>query len=123
MQVSQQVSQRHRLPFAHRLVQGNVERLFILRVFDMHDHAVDLCRALADQHLVALMPADDISSDLIPDDRIDIAEVMQAAPDLFIGRIAGLEIFAGIVFCGLEAVNADPLQIHFSVHCKPLSVR
>ena len=88
----------------------------------MHDHAVDLRRALGDQHLVSLMPTDDVACDLVPDHGIDIAEVMQAAPDLFIGRIAGLEVFAGIVFRGLEEVNADPLQIHFSVHCKPLSV-
>ena len=63
----------------------------------MHDHAVNLRRALADQHLVSLMPADDVARDLVPDHRIDIAEVMQAAFDFFIRRVSGLEVFTRIV--------------------------
>ena len=45
-----------------------------------------------------------------------LAKVMHAAPDLFISRIAGLEVFAGIVFRGLEPLDGDALQIHLSVH-------
>ena len=41
---------------------------------------------------------------------------MHAAPDLFISRIAGLEVFAGIVFRGLEPFGGNALQIHLSVH-------
>ena len=62
------------------------------------------------------MTADDIARDLVPDDGVDIAELMQTAFDLFIGRIAGLQVFAGIVFRGLQAVDADSLYVHVSVH-------
>ena len=90
MQIGEQVCQRNRLPFADRLVEGDVQSLFILRVFDVDNHAVDFCCALRHQHLVALMPADNIACHLIPNDGIDIAEFVQAAFDFFIRRIARL---------------------------------
>ena len=76
----------------------------------MHHHAVDLRRVLAGQHLVALMSANDASCHFIPDHRIDIAEVVQAALDLLIRRVAGLDVLAGIAFRGLEPVNADSFR-------------
>ena len=85
----------------------------------MHDHAVNLRRALADQHLVSLMPADDVARDLVPDHRIDIAEVMQAAFDFFIRRVSGLEVFTRIVFRALEFADRQFLQIHFRIHSQP----
>ena len=65
---------------------------------DAHHYAGDLFGAFRLEHLEALMPAHDIPRDLVPDDGIHIAELMQAAPDLFIRRIAGLQVFAGIIF-------------------------
>ena len=85
----------------------------------MHDHAVDLRRALADQHLVSLMPADDVARDLVPDHGIDVAEVMQAAFDFFIRRVSGLEVFTRIVFRALEFADRQFLQIHFRIHSQP----
>ena len=63
---------------------------FVLRVFDMHHHAVDFLYALRDQHLVPLMTAHDIAGDLVPDYGVDIAIGGHAALDLLIGRIARL---------------------------------
>ena len=108
-QIIEQIRQGDRLPFADRLIERDVQCLFFLRVFDVNDHAVDLRRAFRRQHFVALMPAHDVARDLVPDDGIHVAELMQAAPDLFIGRIAGLQVFAGIVFRRLQAVDADSL--------------
>ena len=89
LQIVEQIRQGDRLPFADRLIERNVQRLFFLRVLDVNDHAVDLRRAFRRQHFVALMSADDIARNLVPDDGIHIAELMQAAPDFFVGRIAG----------------------------------
>lgn len=119
LEVGQQVSQRHRLPFADRLVERDIERLLILRIFDVNDHAVDLRRALSDQHLIALMAPHDVARHLVPDDGIDISEVGEAALDLFIGRVAGLQVFARIVLRGLEPIHGDPLQIHLRIHDVP----
>ena len=116
LKVGQQIGQRLRLPFAHRLVEGDVERLFRLRILDMHDHAVDLRHALGQQHLVALVPAHNVTRDLIPDHGVDIAEVVQAALDFFVGGIAGPKVLAGVVFSGLQLFDADSPQIHLSVH-------
>ena len=109
IQIVEQIRQGDRLPFADRLIERNIQCLFFLRVFDVNDHAVDLRRAFRRQHLIALVAADDVARDLVPDNGIHIAEFMQAAPDLFVGRIAGLQVFAGIVFRGLQAIDADPL--------------
>ena len=116
LKVGQQIGQRLRFPFAHSLVEGDVERLFVLRVLDMHDHAVDLRHALSQQHLVALVPADDVARDLVPDHGIHITEVVQASLDFFIGGIAWFEVFAGVVFGGLEQVHRQLFQIHFRIH-------
>ena len=90
LQVGQQIRQRFRLPFADRFVERNIQRLLVLRVFDMHHHAVDFLYALHDQHLVPLMAAHDIAGDLVPDHGIDIAVGGHAALDLLVGRIARL---------------------------------
>ena len=89
----------------------------------MHDHAVDLRHALGQQHLVALVPADDVARDLVPDHGVDIAEVVQASLDFFVGGIAGPKVFAGVVFGGLQLVDADSPQIHLCVHFIILSER
>ena len=116
LQIVEQIRQGDRLPFADRLIERNVQRFFFLRVFDVNDHAVDLRRAFRRQHLIALMAAHDVARDLVPDDGIHIAELMQAAFDFFIGRVAGLQVFAGIVFRGLQAVDANPLNVHAGIH-------
>ena len=90
LQVGQQIRQRFRLPFADRLVERDVQRLLVLRVFDMHRHAVDFLYALRDQHLIPLVAAHDIAGDLVPDYGVDIAVGGHAALDLLIGRIARL---------------------------------
>ena len=89
LQIIEQIRQGDRLPLANRLIERNVQRLFFLRVFDVNDHAVDLRRAFRRQHFIALVAADNVARNLVPDDGIHIAELMQAAPDFFVGRIAG----------------------------------
>ena len=80
-------------------------------------------RAFSLQHLVALMPADDVARHLIPDDGIDIPEVVQAALDLLIRRIARLQVFPGVVFRRLQPVNRHGLHVQIRIHgssfCRP----
>ena len=90
LQVGQKIRQRFRLPFADRLVERDVQRLLVLRVFDMHHHAVDFFYALRDQHLIPLVAAHDITGDLVPDYGVDIAVGSHAALDLLVGRITRL---------------------------------
>ena len=40
----------------------------------MYDHAVDLVRTLGQKHLVSLVPADDVSSYIVPDDWGDVKQ-------------------------------------------------
>ena len=86
---------------------------------DAHHYAGDLFGAFRLEHLEALMPAHDIPRDLVPDDGIHIAELMQAAPDLFIRRIAGLQVFAGIVFRGFHHGNRQLFYDHFCLQTFP----
>lgn len=83
---------------------------------DAHHYAGDLFGAFRLEHLEALMPAHDIPRDLVPDDGIHIAELMQAAPDLFIRRIAGLQVFAGIIFCRFQHGNGHFLNVYFRLY-------
>ena len=83
---------------------------------DAHHYAGDLFGAFRLEHLEALMPAHDIPRDLVPDDGIHIAELMQAAPDLFIRRIAGLQVFAGIIFCRFQHENGHFLNVYFRLY-------
>ena len=90
----------------------------------MDNNAVNFRHAFSLEHLIALVTADDIAGDFVPDDGIDIAEIVQTSLDFFVGRVARLEVFAGIVFCGFQLINADPLKIHLSVHFyKPAFLR
>ena len=119
LQLIEQIRQGDRLPLADRLIERNVQRLFFLRVLDVNDHAVDLRRAFRRQHFVALMSADDIARNLVPDDGIHIAELMQAAPDLFVSRIARLQVFSGIVFRGFHHGNRQLFYDHFCLQTFP----
>ncbi len=101
LQVTEQICECFRFPFADSLIQGNVQRLLILRVFDMHNNAVNLRNPFCSQYFISLMPADNITCHLIPDNGIHVTEVMHASFDLFIGRITGLQVFSRIVLCGL----------------------
>ena len=116
LQVFQQIGKGYRLPVTGRFVQGDVERFFIFRLFDMNHNAVHLSRAFSLEHLIALMTTDNVAGDLVPDDRIAVPEVVQAPLDLFIGRIARLQVFPGIVFCGFQLVNWQPPHIQGRIH-------
>jgi len=43
------------------------------------------------------MPANDAPRGLVPDDRLDIAKLLNGALQLVVLRIAGLQVFTGIV--------------------------
>jgi len=43
------------------------------------------------------MPANDAPRGLVPDDRLDIAKLLNGALQLIVFRIAGFQIFTGIV--------------------------
>ena len=76
LQIIEQIRQGDRLPFADRLIERNVQRLFFLRVLDVNDHAVDFRSAFRRQHFVALMAAHNVARDLVPDNGVHVAELM-----------------------------------------------
>ena len=102
LQFCKQVRQGDRLPVAGGFVEHDIERLFVIRILDVHYDTHDLLSALCLQHLEALMPSNDISCHFVPYDRVDIPEVIHGTLDLFIRRIAWLQVFSGIVFCRFQ---------------------
>ena len=116
LEVGEQVSQRFRLPFSDSFVERNVQCLFVLRVLDVHHHAVDFCCAFCRQHLEPLMAADNISRYLVPDDRVYIAEVLQASFDFFVCRITGLQVLARIVLRRFQRGDRHSFYLHVSFH-------
>ena len=62
------------------------------------------------------MSADDNAGASVPDDRLDIAKLLDAASQLFKLRIAGLQILSRIVFGGLELRYRDLLNVHTKPH-------
>ena len=115
LQVLQQISQRHRLPFTCGFVEHDVERLFVLRLFDMNNHALQLGRTLGSKHLVTLVTTHDIAGDLIPYDRVNITKVRQAALYLLVSSIARLQVFAGIVLGRLHLRYRNRADVHAGV--------
>ena len=123
LDILEQIGQQVFIPCAGDLVERDVQRLFIRRVLDVHHNAVHLGRAFSLQHLEALVTADDVARHLIPDDGIDVPEVVQAALDLLIRGIARLQVFPGVVFRRLQPVNGHGLHVQIRIHgssfCRP----
>ena len=68
------------------------------------------------------MTAHDVARDFVPYDGIDIPEVRQTALDLLIGGIAGLQVFAGIVFGGLHPRNGNDADFHARVDLRHVNL-
>ena len=119
LQVLQKLRQGHRLPVARGLVERDVQGFFIRRVLDVHHNAVHLSRSFSLQHLVALVTADDVARHLVPDDGIDIPKVVQAALDFLIRRVAGLQVFPGVVLRGLQHLNRHRPHVQIRIHRLP----
>jgi len=89
----------------------------------MHHHTVDLSRPFSDQYFLSLMSPYDIARDFVPNDRVHVAVVIEAALDLFIGRVTRLQVLARVVFRGFELLNGNPLQVHLGIQKKPPSLK
>ena len=68
----------------------------------MHHNAVHFGYSFSLQHFVALVPADDVARHLVPDDGIDVPEIMQAAFDLSYAGSPGFRSFLGLYFAGFN---------------------
>ena len=68
------------------------------------------------QHLEPLVPADDHTSSLVPDDRLDVTEFGYAALQLLELRVTGLQVFSGIVLRGEQFLHADLFNVHTKPH-------
>ena len=97
LQVSDQQGQLVFIPIAADLVQSDVESL-LLGLVHFNDHTVNLGDAKVDEDLEPLMAADNTTGRLVPDDRLDIAELLDGAFQFFVFLVTGLQVLAGIVF-------------------------
>ena len=52
----------------------------------------------------------------IPDNRIHIHKIVQAALVFFVGGIARFQVFARVVLCGEQFINTDLLNVHTKPH-------
>lgn len=111
VQLREQVRQLILIPFTLDFVQRHIERLLAFFV-QFHDDAGDLGMTQVFQHLQSLVAADHIASSLIPDDRLHIAELCNAALEFFVFRIAGFQMLAGIVCRRLQLIDGYLLNIH-----------
>ena len=116
LQALQQISQRHGLPFAGCFVEHDVQRFFVRFVFNMNDHALKLGRALCGQHLVPLVATHDIARGLVPNNRVNVPEVRQAALDLLIRWITRLQVFARIIFGRLHLRYGNGADVHAGLY-------
>ena len=115
LQVSDDQSEFFCIPFAADLVQGDVERLFLLGVH-VNDHDIHLGDAHVRQHLQALVAADHATGLFIPDDRLHIAKLLDGALQLFIFRISGLQILTRIVVSREQVFYIFLFNIHTKPH-------
>jgi hypothetical protein len=77
---------------------------------------VEDCIIFDDDYLEPLMTADNVSGALVPDDRLDIAELLNGAAQLLIFGVAGFEVASRIVCRRLQLGSGDGLYIHFVYH-------
>ena len=89
LQVGDKEHQLVLVPIAGDFVEGDVQRLFLLKV-EIDHHAVDLGDAHVHEHLQPLMTAHHPSGGLVPDHRLYIAELLHGAFQLVVFRVAGL---------------------------------
>ena len=108
LNVLQEVGQQVFIPRAGDLVESDVERLFAGLVY-IHHGTGYLGEAQVDCHSQALMPADDRHVG-IHDQRIGEAKLLNRRLDLLILLVAGLELFAGIVFSRFQYGDRQHLQ-------------
>ena len=106
--ILEQIGQQVFIPRAGDLVQRDVERLFtgLINIYHGTGH---LGEAQVDRHSQALMATNDRHVG-IHDQRIGKAKLLDRRLDLFILLVAGLELFAGIVFCRFQYGDRQHLQ-------------
>ena len=120
LQVSDQQGQLVLIPIAADLVQGDVERFF-LGVVHFNDHTVNLCDAKVDEDLEPLVPTDNTTGRLIPDDRFDITELLDGAFQFFVFLVTGLQVLARVVFGRKHLYRFLFLNQHIRPHSANLS--
>ena len=98
----------HRLP---------VDNFIVFYTVDLHHNALHFGDAHVDENLEPLVTADNPAGGFIPDDRLHIPELLNGAFQLFIFRITGLEVLAGVVACRQKVCRILFLnQHHTSPH-------
>ena len=73
---------------------------------------------LLDQDLQPLVSADEVAAALIPHQRFDAAELIDAPLELVVLRIAGLQVLVGVVGCWVDLIEGDVLEIRVKLPCK-----
>ena len=108
LNILEQIGQQVFIPRTGDFIESDVERLFT-GLIDIHHGAGDLGEAEVDRYGQTLVPADDRHVG-IHDQRIGKAKLLDRRLDLFILLVAGLELFAGIVFCRFQYGDRQHLQ-------------
>ena len=115
IQITQQSRQKRDIPRAADLVQRHVQGFFLLFV-EIQNDAVYFGVSEMLQHFEPLVAADNNAGAPIPNDRLHIAELLDASSQLFKLRIAGLQIFPGIVLGRQELRYRDLFNVHTRPH-------
>ena len=115
LQICNEQSKFILVPITADFVEGDVEGFFFVLIH-CHHNAVHFGHAHIHQHLQTLMTANHTAGGLIPDDWFHIAELLNGAFQLFIFRITGLEVFAGVVVGRQKVCRVLFLNNHTSPH-------
>ena len=111
VKLCEQRSQLILVPFTLNLIERNVQRLFAHRV-EIHHDAVNLSDPQITHDRQSLVSTDHVAGLLIPNDRLNISEFRNAALELFVFRVSGLECSTRVVFRCPQLFYGDFLYLH-----------
>ena len=111
VEICQQGRQLVLVPFTLNFVEGEVQRLFA-HIVQIDDDAIDLGIAKVLHDRQALVAADHVAAPFVPDHGLDIAELGNAALQLFVLRVSGEQFFSWVVGCGPQLFHRYFLNLH-----------
>ena len=113
VQILEERGQERNVPIAADLIQRHIQSFFLLFV-EVEDDAVHLGIAEMLQYLQALVPSDDHSGALVPENRLYIAEFFYAAFQLFKFGISRLQVFPGVVLGRFQVFDRYFPYFHYT---------
>jgi hypothetical protein len=104
LQIGDEQCQLVLVPFAADLVQRDVEGLLLV-LGKLHNHALKLGVPRVPEDLQPLVAPNDAAGGLVPDHRLDVAELLYRALEFLILGITAFEVFARVVVCRQQLID------------------